>query len=55
MQDKTMFNILLIFSGLLYFYFWKNGFSINPWVRYGQYGGIIITVLYIIDGLFYKA
>ncbi len=52
MQDKPMLILTLILVGMLCGYFWLFGFSRDKWVRYGQYGGLGVCALLILDNVF---
>ncbi|HSQ97629.1 MAG TPA: hypothetical protein VLL98_02810 [Rickettsiales bacterium] len=52
MQDKPMLILTVLLTLLLFLYFWLFGFSTNNWTRYGQYGGLGVCVLLIIDNMF---
>lgn len=51
MQEKPMLILTLILVGLVCVYFWLFGFSHDPWVRYGQYGGLAVCALFVIDNI----
>ncbi len=52
MQDKPMLILTIILTVLVCLYFWAFGFSADRWVRYGQYGGLGMCALLIIDNMF---
>ncbi|MDD2839689.1 MAG: hypothetical protein PHY80_00985 [Rickettsiales bacterium] len=52
MQDKPMLILTIILTILICLYFWAFGFSGDRWVRYGQYGGLAVCALFIIDNMF---
>lgn len=52
MQDKPMLLLTILLTLLLCLYFWGFGFSLNKWTRIGQYAGLGMCVLLIIDNMF---
>jgi len=49
MQDKPMLILSIILTVLICMYFFFYGFSENDWTRWGQYGGLGMCVLIILD------
>ena len=52
MQDKPMLVLTLILTAMICLFFGVYGFSLDPWTRYGQYGGLAMCGLFILDNIF---
>jgi len=52
MQDKPMLILSVVLFLLVCLYFILSGFSTDKWTRYGEYAGLVMCLLVIIDNLF---
>ena len=52
MGEKPMLILTLILVGMICGYFWMFGFSPDKWTRYGQYGGLFMCAILVIDNIF---